>query len=156
MPILTDDRKQVVQGQRLAYIATVCSDGTPNLSPKGTIRVWDDDHLVFAEICSPGTIENLRNNPSIEINTVDVFARKGYRFKGTATILSQGAKFDSIMGLYSDRSQGTRSGIASLIRNMVMVRVDQAKPLLSPGYLPGVTEEQMRRQWQEHYLAIQP
>ncbi len=47
---------RVVQEQRLAYVATVCSDGTPNLSPKGTIRVWDDSHLIFADICSPGTM----------------------------------------------------------------------------------------------------
>jgi predicted pyridoxine 5'-phosphate oxidase superfamily flavin-nucleotide-binding protein len=45
--ILTDDMKRVVRQQRLAFVATVCADNTPNLSPKGTIAVWDDDHLVF-------------------------------------------------------------------------------------------------------------
>ncbi len=34
MGILTDDMKRIVREQRLGYIATVCSDGTPNLSPK--------------------------------------------------------------------------------------------------------------------------
>jgi predicted pyridoxine 5'-phosphate oxidase superfamily flavin-nucleotide-binding protein len=53
---LTADMKRVVVEQRLAFVATVCPDGTPNLSPKGTISVWDDDHLVFADIRSPGTI----------------------------------------------------------------------------------------------------
>src|SRR5712664_4067414 len=48
MGILSDDMKRVVREQRLGYIATVCPDGTPNLSPKGTTAVWDDDHLVFA------------------------------------------------------------------------------------------------------------
>lgn len=42
---LTADMKRVVAEQRLVYVATVCPDGTPNLSPKGTIAVWDDDHL---------------------------------------------------------------------------------------------------------------
>src|SRR6266853_4809673 len=50
MGILTDDMKRIVREQRLGYIATVCPDGTPNLSPKGTTAVWDDDHLVFADI----------------------------------------------------------------------------------------------------------
>src|SRR5882724_6656845 len=45
MGILTDDMKRIVREQRLGYIATVCPDGTPNLSPKGTTAVWDDDHL---------------------------------------------------------------------------------------------------------------
>src|SRR4029079_5118626 len=56
MAILTDDMKSVVREQSLGFVATVCPDGTPNLSPKGTTMVWDDDHLVFADIVSPGTI----------------------------------------------------------------------------------------------------
>jgi hypothetical protein len=36
MAILTEDMKRVVREQRLGFIATVCPDGTPNLSPKGT------------------------------------------------------------------------------------------------------------------------
>jgi hypothetical protein len=39
--------------------------------------VWDDDHLVFAHLYSPNTVENLWHNPAIEINVVDVFSRKG-------------------------------------------------------------------------------
>ena len=35
--------KRVVGEQRLGFVATVCPDGTPNLSPKGTTAVWDDD-----------------------------------------------------------------------------------------------------------------
>ena len=48
MAILTSDMKRVVEEQRLGFVATVCADGTPNLSPKGTTAVWDDEHLVFA------------------------------------------------------------------------------------------------------------
>ncbi len=54
--ILTDDMKRVVREQRLGFVATVCPDGTPNLSPKGTTAAWGDDHLIFADIRSPGTI----------------------------------------------------------------------------------------------------
>ena len=65
MGILTEDMQRVVNEQRLGYAATVCPDGTPNLSPKGTTTVWDDDHLVFADIRSPRTVANLRHNPAI-------------------------------------------------------------------------------------------
>jgi predicted pyridoxine 5'-phosphate oxidase superfamily flavin-nucleotide-binding protein len=40
----------VVLEQRLAFAATVCPDGTPNLSPKGMTTVWDGTHLAFADI----------------------------------------------------------------------------------------------------------
>ena len=73
---LTADMKRVITEQRLAFVVTVCPDGTPNLSPKGTIAVWDDDHLVFADIRSPGTVANLKKSPAVEINVVDPFARK--------------------------------------------------------------------------------
>jgi len=47
--ILTDDMQRVVE-RELGFVATVRPDGSPNLSPKGTIAVWDDDHLVFADL----------------------------------------------------------------------------------------------------------
>ena len=52
MGILNDDMKRVVREQRMGFIATVCPDGSPNLSPKGTTSVWDDDHLLFADLAS--------------------------------------------------------------------------------------------------------
>ena len=39
MGILTQDMMRIVREQRLGYVATVCADGTPNLSPKGTTTV---------------------------------------------------------------------------------------------------------------------
>jgi hypothetical protein len=38
MGILTDDMKRVVREQKLGFIATVCPDGTPNLSPQNPMR----------------------------------------------------------------------------------------------------------------------
>src|SRR5690349_25084986 len=102
-PILTPDMKRVVTEQRLGFVATVCPDGTPNLSPKGTTTIWDDEHLIFADICSPNTVANLRANPAIEINVVDPFVRKGYRFKGTANVYTEGAEFDEGCEFYRKR-----------------------------------------------------
>src|SRR6185295_15235013 len=97
MGILTDDMKRVVAEQKLGFVATVCADGTPNLSPKGTTEVWDDDHLIFVDLASPGTVANLRKNPAIEINLVDQLVRKGYRFKGTAEVFEKGPLFETVV-----------------------------------------------------------
>src|SRR5438105_5313193 len=130
---LTEDMKRVIAGQKLAFVATVCSDGTPNLSPKGTIAVWDETHLVFADIRSPGTVANLRTNSAIEINVVDPFARKGYRFKGTGEVVNVGERFDRILGFYHNRWVDTaRSKPAPQIRAFVLVNVERASPLISP------------------------
>jgi predicted pyridoxine 5'-phosphate oxidase superfamily flavin-nucleotide-binding protein len=148
MGILTEDMKRVVREQRLGYVATVCPDGTPNLSPKGTTTVWDDEHLVFADIRSPGTVANLRGNPAVEINVVDWFVRKGYRFKGTAMVLTEGALFQEIRTYYE------RQGMFDAprrIRAIVLVQVEQALPLISPAYDREVTEDDVREQWERYY-----
>ena len=69
MAILTEDMKRVVREQRLGFYATVCEDGSPNLSPKGTTHVLDDDHLFFADIRSPQTVANIRRGSLVEVNS---------------------------------------------------------------------------------------
>src|ERR1700746_3232534 len=99
--MLTADMKRIVEEQRLGFVATADPDGTPNLSPKSTFAVLDDATLAFGEICSPGTLRNLRFNPRIEVNFVDPFVRKGYRFAGTAVVFERGAgAFDALLGHY--------------------------------------------------------
>jgi predicted pyridoxine 5'-phosphate oxidase superfamily flavin-nucleotide-binding protein len=151
MGILTEDMQRVVREVRLGFVATVSADGTPNLSPKGTTTVWDDDHLIFADIHSPQTVENLRMNPSIEINVVDWFVRKGYRFKGTAEVIDSGPRFDELLAFYESR--GTKN-TRSRIHSVVLVRVERALPLVSPAYDDDITEDQVRSQWEAYYQEL--
>jgi len=153
---LTADMKRVVTEQRLAFVATVCRDGTPNLSPKGTIAVWDDHHLVFADIRSPVTMRNIKNNPSVEINVVDPFARKGYRFKGIGELIVDGARFEEIMRFYRSRWVDTaRTKAEPAIRGFVLVRVDRALPLISPAYDdPSSDEPSIRKYWVSYFSAL--
>ena len=148
MGILTDDMKRVVRQQRLTFVATVCADNTPNLSPKGTIAVWDDDHLVFANIRSPQTVSNLRRNPAVEINVVDPIVRKGYRFKGTAAVLDAGAKFEEVMASFKAR------GVLNRFREVVVIKVEQALALTSPAYDLGLSEAEVRARWERYHEAL--
>lgn len=141
--VLTEEMKHAVETQ-LGFVATVCPDGTPNLSPKGTTAVWDDDHLVFAHIHSPGTVSNLRSNPSVEINVVDQLIRRGYRFKGSAVVCTDGAMFEQGIRFYEAR--GTENA-RERIKAIVIVTVDRALPVVSPAYDLGATEEELRELW---------
>ena len=152
---LTTDMKRIVNEQRLAYVATVCPDGTPNVSPKGTIAVWDDDHLVFADIRSPGTIENLKRNPAVELNVVDPFVRKGYRFKGTGKAIVDGDLFEDIMRFYRGRWVDTTKNKESRIRGFVLVEVETALPLISPAYDDGSADElSIRKYWISYFAEL--
>jgi predicted pyridoxine 5'-phosphate oxidase superfamily flavin-nucleotide-binding protein len=148
MGILTKEIKEFVKQTRLGFVATVCPDGTPNLSPKGTTSIWGDDHLVFADIHSPGTVNNLLANPSIEINIVDVFTRKGYRFKGIAKVLSGGSLFDEIVTFYKNK------GSKYTINNIVLIKVERIIPLLSPVYDTDMSENEVIKRWADYWGAI--
>jgi predicted pyridoxine 5'-phosphate oxidase superfamily flavin-nucleotide-binding protein len=148
MGILSEDMKRVVAEQRLGFVATVCPDGTANLSPKGTTAVWDDDHLMFVDIKSPGTVQNLRHNPSIEVNVVDQVARKGYRFKGTAEVHSDGPVFDQVVE--TRRQNGARNRV----RAVVIIKVERALLITSPDYDLGTPESDIRARWRQYWRDL--
>ncbi len=145
MVIITEEIKNFVNFQKLGYVATISVDNTPNLSPKGTIIVLDESYLAFADIHSPQTVENLKRNPAIEINVVDPFSRRGYRFKGIAEIISTGDKFDKIVSHYKE------TGVKSSIKTIITVKIEKLSEILSPLYDLGYTEEELKTKWKKHY-----
>ena len=145
MVVITEEIKIFVNFQKLGYVATVSSDNTPNLSPKGTIMILNESHLAFADIQSPKTVENIRHNPSIEINVVDPFSRRGYRFKGIAEIITSGDKFDEIISYYKT------SGVKSQIKSIILVKIEKLSEVFSPLYDLGHTEEELKTKWKKYY-----
>jgi predicted pyridoxine 5'-phosphate oxidase superfamily flavin-nucleotide-binding protein len=126
MGILTEEMKRVVAQQQLCYPASATPDGKPNLSPKGSITVLSDDELGFADLASPGTIENLRHNPAIELNLVDPFTRRGFRFKGRAEIVKNDPE--------AHRRIAQILGPDYPFEQVVKVRVETAAEVFSPIY----------------------
>jgi predicted pyridoxine 5'-phosphate oxidase superfamily flavin-nucleotide-binding protein len=138
MGILSADMQRVVSQQRLGFVATVGPDGMPNLSPKGTVDVWDDDHLWFADICSPQTTANIGRGSWVEVNVVDPFVRKGYRFKGPATVHEPGsAEFEA--GTARMRAAG--SALVDRVAGVVVIEVREAAAVVSPAYDDGTLTE---------------
>lgn len=148
---LSEQMQRVVREQRLGFVASVTPDGRPNLSPKGTTRVWDDERLFFADIASPGTVANLRANPHVEVNVVDPILRKGFRFKGTATAYTSGEMYDR--GLQLMREQGSTAP-RNRVRSIVVIEVTEADELVSPAYDDGATEQAISGRWLDYYTGL--
>ena len=148
---LSDRMQRVVREQRLGFVATVTPDGMPNLSPKGTTRLWDDERLFFADIASPGTVANLLANPHVEINIVDPILRKGFRFKGTATVYTDGEMYDR--GLQILREHGSTAN-RERVRSIVVIDVTDAAELVSPAYDDGATEQSIAQRWLDYYTEL--
>lgn len=149
MCVLTERMKAILEKQRLGFVASVSKDGEPNLSPKGTFVVVDDRTIAFGEIRSPGTIKNLRDRPTVEVNFVDPLARKGFRAKGIASIHERGSAVYAV-----HRSRFERWGaLADRIANIVLIEIQSAQLLSSPVYDDGAKEAQLREQWAKILLA---
>ena len=148
MPMITSEIKNFLNLQKLGYVATVSSDGKPNISPKGTIIGWTDDTLAFADIRSPDTMNNLHDNPDVEINVIDPLLRKGYLFQGTAKIIEDGDLYHEILDYY------LTNGIKSHINSIVLVNVSAVSEVISPLYDLGITQQEIKSKWKKHFTTL--
>jgi uncharacterized protein len=152
MAILTEDMKRVIREQRLGFYATVCEDGSPNLSPKGTTYMWDDDHLFFADVRSPQTVAVIRRGSLVEVNIVDPLVRKGYRFKGPAEI------HERETGQYAEgikRLRDAGSTLVDRVNAIVVVEVREARAVVSPAYDDGtLSEADMIRMFRARFAGL--
>jgi predicted pyridoxine 5'-phosphate oxidase superfamily flavin-nucleotide-binding protein len=148
MSLITSEIKNFLDVQKLGYIATVSSDGKPNISPKGTIIAWSSTLLAFADIRSPDTMLNLQHNPFVEINVIDPLSRKGYLFSGTAKIIKDTPLYDDILTHYRN------NGIQSPINSIVIVDVSSVSTVTSPLYDLGKTEDEIKLKWKKYFSDL--
>jgi len=146
--MLSQEIKDFLDVQKLGYVATVSSDGKPNISPKGTIIAWTSEILAFADIRSPDTIKNLQNNPHVEINVIDPLLRRGYLFQGPARIIKDNSQFEEILAHYR------KKGIKSPINSIVLVDVSKVSEVTSPLYDMGISEQEIKSKWKKHFESL--
>ncbi len=153
MAPLNEQFQRVITEQRLGFVASVGADGTPNLSPKGTFIVLDEQTIAFGEIRSPNTLRNIDHNPVVEVNFVDPFARKGVRIKGRAEVVdSESDGFAVLLPMFEE----IWGPLADHINCIVQIHVERAQPLTSPAYDIGASEAELRALWAKNFMALQP
>jgi len=143
------DIESIIKQAILSFVATVNADGTPNLSPKASLTVRNGV-LYFADIASPGTMRNLRRNPAIEINVVDIFQRRGYRFRGRALILLPGNE-EYLM--IADWVRAT-NGLEYPVDHVAKIETTSITPLLSPAHVfarPLRSQDEIRSTYYHKY-----
>ena len=92
---ISNELQEFMKG-KLGWVATASPDGLPNVTPKGTIRVLDDQTLVFADLFSVKTRANLMANPKVAVTVIDREKGQGYQFKGTAELLDSGPVYEQV------------------------------------------------------------
>ena len=152
MAKLTDEMKKVLAEHSLGYVASIAADGSPSLSPKVTFLPFGDDKIMFGEMRSPTTVKNIAANPMVEVNFVDVLARRGFRCKGAAVFHARGsARFDDCLAEFAKvRDQA----LLDMFNGIVLIDLESASPLISPAYETGETEESLRAAFKEVYAKL--
>ena len=135
---------ETIETWRLGFVATVSADGRPNVSPKGTFVVLDDETIAFGEMRSPNTMANLAHQAEVEVSFVDVLSRKGVRIRGEARIVEPGAEFDALaptfQAIWGD-------DLLAMFNVIIVIPCASVKPLQSPIFETGCEESDLRAQW---------
>ena len=116
---LTEETKKAIGQIRPSLVATASKSGKPNVSAKGSLRVLDDDHVVFVDVASPRTVANIKENPQVAVICLDAANRKSVRLWGKAEVFSTGELFDRIGGELAARGMKAR--------NVVKIAVDEVE-----------------------------
>ena len=95
------------------------------VSAKGSLRVLDDENVVFADVASPRTIANIKENPQVSVMCLDSAQRHGCRIWGTAQVITDGKLFEDTKREFAARNMS--------VKNVVKVAVDEFEVLLRRG-----------------------
>jgi len=104
LALMSETIKQIITEIRPGIIATANKDGKPNVSAKGSLRVLDDEHVIFADMSSPRTTANLRENPQVSILIFHPKTMRGCRIWGKAEVMDSGDVFENLRSEYDARN----------------------------------------------------
>ena len=106
-------------------LATAGPDG-PNISPKGSMLVFDDEHLAYWERSKRQALANLGRERRVAVIYANMKAQRAdllesgfLRFYGTAELHAEGAMREAIFARLNKREQehdGADQGIGVLIK----------------------------------------
>jgi uncharacterized protein len=126
MAKLTQEMKDLVATQQ-CFVATVNPDGTPNIGPKRSTRVLDDEHLMFTEVTGKKTWGNIQNGSTVAIAVVDREKMRGFRFVGTPEVMASGELYEQAVA-----AAAKRPGMTSP-KAVVKIKIDKIYNLGVPG-----------------------
>jgi len=92
---ISKELQDFVKG-KLGWVATADQEGLPNVTPKGTIQVLDDNTIIFADLFSLKTRDNLQKNPKVAVTVIDQEKFAGYQFKGKAELIDAGPVYEKV------------------------------------------------------------
>lgn len=147
--MLTKEIKAYIDKSVLCWLATASVEHVPNVSPKEIFTHYGDEEIIIANIASPKTLRNIRQNPQVCISFIDIFVQKGFQLKGTAQIVKRSdPAFEGMEAVLNKMTAGLFP-----FNTITCIRVEQHQRILAPRYLlyPETTEAQQIAQAKKAY-----
>jgi len=120
----------MAQKSVLCWLATIDAYGQPNVSPKETFAIADNNHIIIANIASSWSAHNIESNNKVCLAFVDVFTQKGFKFHGTAKNVKSHHKDYQ---LYAD-SLREIAGERFPFHSIFLMKVTSVESILAPSY----------------------
>lgn len=136
----------------LCWLATVDSEGAPNVSPKEMFVSDGSDQILIANIASPNSVNNIEFNENVCVSFIDIFKQKGFKVKGRATIIRDSEEtYHSKLKLLQQLG-----GEGFPIKNIINISVTTVEPIIAPSYwmFPETTEQTQIEQSMSTYGVI--
>jgi hypothetical protein len=112
---LTEEAKKVIAEAGPALVTTSSRNGKSQVSVRGSFHILDDYTVVFYDIDSPRTINNIREYPQLSALIFDPENARNCRIGGKAKMLNRGDElFDSVMAKL-DKELGKGKALRQLI-----------------------------------------
>jgi predicted pyridoxine 5'-phosphate oxidase superfamily flavin-nucleotide-binding protein len=137
---LTKEIKNYIDKSVLCWLATVSNKNIPNVSPKKIFNYYGIDNIIIANIASPQTVRNIKQNNSVCLSFIDVMIQKGFQVKGKAeTIGKADSEFLEMEKILTEMTEG-KFPFASITK----ITIEKVKPIIAPKYIlyPETTEKQ--------------
>ncbi len=137
--MLNTEIKKYIDRSVLCWLATASSDNMPNVSPKEVFTYYGDSSIIIANIASPQTVKNIKENQKVCVSFIDILVQKGFQIKGTAElILKSHSQFEEMAAPLLAITKG-KFPFASIS----CIKIEKVKPILAPSYLlyPDTIEE---------------
>jgi predicted pyridoxine 5'-phosphate oxidase superfamily flavin-nucleotide-binding protein len=135
--VLDATMHRLIDASVLCWLATSSASGQPSVSPK-EVFVRHADRVLIANIASPHSARNIKENPRVCVAFLDVFRQKGVQVYGVAEVIT---KADS---RFADLAAPllTLACDAFPFASLFQITPEAAKSIIAPRYrlYPETTE----------------
>ena len=137
---LNAEIKESINRSVLCWLATASAQNVPNVSPKEIFSHYGTNQIIIANIASPQTVRNIKQNENVCLSCIDVLVQKGFQLKGKAKIIGKtDLRFREMESILTEMTGGKFP-----FSTITEITVAQAKPIIAPKYIlyPETTEKE--------------